>query len=236
MHAGRGGCLSSSEHTFNFFRALTAIMMPPFDNAISRVLSSSLAQPTIQGAIGTCWGLTATGLSTAVATSLGWTDNFIELPSRPSWDPTNWWQFVKVFGRCLIVPAFAEEAVWRCLIHPHPTQYQEVSRAALSGFPIGRILAINLAFVIYHPLVADASYVTMKWFLDVGSVDRMGVIKVFRDPTFLMLAFVLGNSCSVAYWMAGGALYAPIIVHAVAVATWLEILGGEKFLRGSKSD
>jgi len=127
-------------------------------------------------------------------------------------------------------------------VHPHPAlQYQsEVSGSvvatALVDLPLGRILATNLAFALYHPIVAGAASATMNSFLGLDPVNKSGVRQVFRDPTFLFLAFILGNTCSVAYWMAGGALYAPVLVHGVAVAIWLDLLGGEEALRGKKGD
>ena len=66
---------------------------------------------------------------------------------------------------------------------------------------------------------------------DVPSLRRPGVSRIFSDPAFLILTFVLGSVCSAAYMLSGGGLYAPVFIHGVAVAVWLELLGGAQLLR-----
>lgn len=67
--------------------------------------------------------------------------------------------------------------------------------------------------------------------LRITSLHRPGVSRIFSDPAFLILTFILGTVCSAAYMMNGGGLYSPVIIHGVAVAVWLEMLGGAEALR-----
>jgi predicted Abi (CAAX) family protease len=89
-----------------------------------------------------------------------------------------------------------------------------------SLFPV--IVLTNGLFAAYHLIAATmaAEYL----------LDRPGVVRTFRDPQFLGLAFLLGNLCSYSYYMANYGLWAPVLVHAIPVAVWLSCLGGEAVL------
>ena len=86
-----------------------------------------------------------------------------------------------------------------------------------------RTIVVNLTFASYHLLGAE---------LLVRGDVAPGAQRVFRDPAFLCLAFVLGEACSWAYLRSGGGLYAAVLTHAVPVTLWLELCGGERALRG----
>jgi len=77
---------------------------------------------------------------------------------------------------------------------------------------------VNAAFALYHPIVGNIVWKLIPLRLGLYSLHRPGVTRVFTDPAFLFLAFVLGSVCSAAYMVSGGALYAPVVIHAVAVA------------------
>jgi predicted Abi (CAAX) family protease len=67
-------------------------------------------------------------------------------------------------------------------------------------------------FVVYHPLAARL------W-------DRRQPA-VFDDPRFLLQCALLGSACVLAYG-ASGSLWAPVLIHWLAVAAWLGPLEGE---------
>ena len=199
--------------------------------ALSRVAEATLAKPTLHGVLASWYGLVAVGLSAATLSSLGLTDSFLHgvmtgsrcrseasTFSEPHQHPSSM-RFLKTLFRCLIVPAYAEEAFWRCLVHPRPTTAT-----------ILQILTINTAFTAYHPIVGTIVWEYLPTKLALPSLHRPGVSRIFSDPAFLALTFILGSVCSAAYMMSGGVLYAPVIVHGVAVAVWLEMLGGAEAL------
>ena len=206
-------------------------------DGLSRLAEATLAKPTLQGVLVSWYGLIAVGLSAATLSSLGQTDSFLRLPvvkdvtgrcqapissvQRHRGLP----QFLKTLGRCLIVPAYAEEAFWRCFIHPRPTL------PTVPWATILQILMINTAFTLYHPIVGTIVWECLPAKLGISSLHRPGVSRIFSDPAFLFLTFILGNLCRAAYMLSGGGLYAPIFIHGVAVAVWLEMLGGAKALR-----
>lgn len=117
--------------------------------------------------------------------------------------------FPLTFARTLIMPGLVEELFWRVLCQPPGTKWSV-------------ILAVNAAFTFYH-VIGSAP---LTEYLD----GRRGAKAVFSDPTFLMLAFVLGNVCSYAYIQAGYALWAPVFAHAIPVSVWLTFLKGEEAL------
>lgn len=67
--------------------------------------------------------------------------------------------------------------------------------------------ALNVGlFVVYHPLAARL------W-------DRRQPA-VFDDPRFLLQCALLGSACVLAYGFSGS-LWAPVLIHWLAVAAWL---------------
>jgi len=80
--------------------------------------------------------------------------------------------------------------------------------------------ALNVGlFVLYHPLAARL------W-------DRRQPA-VFDDPRFLLQCALLGSACVLAYG-ASGSLWAPVLIHWLAVAAWLGPLEGHRCLPGAK--
>ena len=212
---------------------------------LSRVAEATLAKPTLQGVLVSWYSLVAVGLSAATLSSLTHTKSFLRLPAGKDGTSTGSRcqgpissapnqhlgsiRFLKTLCRCLIVPAYAEEAFWRCFVHPPPTTLPIFQWATCT---ILKILTVNMAFTAYHPIVGIIvwDYLPTKW--GMSTLHRPGVSRIFSDPAFLVLTFILGTACSVAYMLSGGGLYAPVFIHGVAVAVWLEGLGGADALRG----
>jgi predicted Abi (CAAX) family protease len=135
-----------------------------------------------------------------------------DLAFAPTWPPTSKAPVVNSFlvlARVLVVPSLVEESVFRVLLQP-------------PGTSLPMILLTNGLFTAYHLIAASLA----TEFL----LDRPGIVRTFRDPQFLGLAFVLGNLCSYSYRMANYGLWAPVLVHAIPVAVWLSCLGGEAVL------
>ncbi|KAJ8600523.1 hypothetical protein CTAYLR_009215 [Chrysophaeum taylorii] len=108
-----------------------------------------------------------------------------------------------VFARTLVAPAIPEELFWRVFLRPGPRLFSP------------RSLSINAAFAVSH--VATAEMLAPL---------RPGAVRVFRDPAFLSLAFVLGIACTHAH-LTTRTLAAPVLVHAAAVSVWLSCWGGD---------
>jgi predicted Abi (CAAX) family protease len=51
----------------------------------------------------------------------------------------------------------------------------------------------------------------------------------FTDPVFLVLAALLGLTCTLAY-LQSGSLWPPVAIHWTAVVVWLLFLGGYRRL------
>jgi predicted Abi (CAAX) family protease len=136
-----------------------------------------------------------------------------DLAFAPTWPPTTSKKTpvdaFLVLARVLVVPSLVEESLFRVLLQP-------------PGTSLPMIVLTNGLFAAYHLIAATmaAEYL----------MDRPGVVRTFRDPQFLGLAFLLGNLCSYSYYMANYGLWAPVLVHAIPVAVWLSCLGGEAVL------
>lgn len=117
----------------------------------------------------------------------------------------SWAEISKIVALSFLMPALGEEIVFRVLFLPHPTENPEISTQLLWGF-------ITLtAFIVYHPLEA------LTWYP--GGRD------IFIKPSFLILAALLGAMCTIAY-LASGSVWLSVIIHWLAVAVWLVLLGG----------
>lgn len=72
------------------------------------------------------------------------------------------------------------------------------------------------AYILFHPLNA--------WLFSLEARD------VFYNPLFLLLAALLGASCTLLYRRTRS-LWPPVVMHWLVVAGWLLFLGGESVLR-----
>jgi len=114
--------------------------------------------------------------------------------------------------RCLLTPAITEELFFRVLFLPHPTEVVNWSKWSIwAGLSL-------LIYVIYHPLNAKSFY-------------KDGY-PTFFDPIFLILATLLGLTCTITYALTGSA-WSIIFIHWVVVLLWLVYFGGISKLEGS---
>lgn len=112
----------------------------------------------------------------------------------------------------LLMPALGEELIFRVALLPHPA-----GGPVFAGFWAWGALNVGL-FVAYHPLAARL------W-------DRRRPA-VFDDPRFLLQCALLGSACVLAYGVSGS-LWAPVLIHWLAVAAWLGPLEGHRNLSGA---
>lgn len=114
-------------------------------------------------------------------------------------------EITKIVALSFIIPGLSEEIIFRVLFLPHPTENPSIETQLLWG-------AISLAvFIIYHPFQG------LTW----NPAGR----EVFMQPSFLILAALLGTMCTIAYLVVGS-IWFPAIVHWLAVVIWLVLLGG----------
>ena len=175
----------------------------------NRIAAAAVVAPTAQGATAFAQAVGVMGLCTGCVVKLGLTDRFIQRDYYCMEHPNIAATIPKTFMRALFTPGLMEEVIWRVLFQP-------------PGMHWGAIVAVNAAFAAYH--VFGSAFLAER--LD----NRLGARAVFRDPTFLFLAFILGNACSYAYVQAGYALWAPVLAHTIPVTIWLTLLGGDKAL------
>lgn len=174
-------------------------------NQVARNMQrAALVTPTLAGGIAVLQSYALLGLCTAVLYPSS--NTFLK------WNATHTTaqEVGTVLLRTLIVPSLVEETVWRIMLQP-------------PGTSLFQIVATNAAFAAYHVVSANI----LVTFLD----QKMGAPEVFRQPSFLALAFVLGNVCSFAYCRSGHALWAPVVVHALPVTLWLTVCSGMEALR-----
>jgi len=110
-----------------------------------------------------------------------------------------------LLARTLFVPSVLEEVLFRVLPLPHPSE--TTSRQA-------RLLWAGLSlalFVLWHPLSA--------------ALLSPAARATFFDPTFLLLAALLGATCTAAY-LRTGSLWPPVLIHWLTVDLWVLLLGG----------
>lgn len=116
---------------------------------------------------------------------------------------------IKVVATSFLMPAVTEELFFRVLFLPQQ----------IESFPILDTflwLSVSLvAFIIYHPLH--------------GLTVFPAGLKTFSNPTFLLLATLLGIACSFSY-LQSGSLWTPVIIHWLIVVSWLLWFGGYRKL------
>ena len=108
-----------------------------------------------------------------------------------------------------VFPSFLEEAVFRGIVIPNNTC--ERGRA----FIIRATLGSSVLFVLWHPLNA----------LTINPRAR----DIFLDPTFLLIAFLLGVAAALSY-IYSRSLWAPVIIHWLTVLIWVNFLGGHNLV------
>jgi len=182
-------------------------------------VAASCTPPSIHGMLRVAQGLAGFGVCTAVAVKSGATSDFIILEQQREEAPSIS-HLVLTFGRVLIVPSLVEEVVWRVALLPHPL----VDKVTLAPLPL--VLGVTTCYSLSHVIGGHLLQYT----------GRPGALAVFQKPAFLLLACCLGGACTFSYYAAGGALYAPILVHAIPVTLWLTYFGGDNVLKASPQE
>ena len=163
--------------------------------------------------------LGGSGTGPALAVLLAYAALALELGRRSSFLPEVWnrhnWRFRPVApllgqaGWLFLMPALVEELVFRVALLPHPLEGP--GPAASLGWGA---LSVGL-FVLYHPLAGISWYPQAR--------------QVFHDRRFLLQCTLLGVACVLTYNLTGS-LWAPVLIHWLAVTLWLWPLGGRRLL------
>ncbi len=107
----------------------------------------------------------------------------------------------------IIFPSFMEEAAFRVLLLPHPSNLIGGHTTALSCIP-----SLSL-YVAWHPFYASMSGAGIPIF----------------DVPFLSIVSILGITCTWLY-LRTGSIWLPISVHWLTVIIWVFFLGGRNRL------
>jgi predicted Abi (CAAX) family protease len=133
-----------------------------------------------------------------VSLPLGFWIGFLRIERVESWRTG-----LRVLATAVVFPALTEEPLFGVLLLPRPDENVSVGSRWLWA-------AVSLGFfVLSHPLKARC----LK-----GS-------SAFSHPAFLLLATILGLTCTAAYLLSGS-IWPPAVIHWIAVASWLLLLGG----------
>jgi predicted Abi (CAAX) family protease len=141
---------------------------------------------------------------TLISLPIGFYTGFLKVESAKSWKTA-----ISVMTICILTPAITEEVCFRVLFLPHPSEH-----AATASLWLWSGISLCL-FIVYHPLNAITFY--------------PAGIRIFFQPTFLLLAAFLGIVCSISYWQSGS-VWTPAAIHWITVVVWLLFLGGYKQL------
>lgn len=125
---------------------------------------------------------------------LGWAGAFV----HPV--PIDWPALLRLAAIAIIVPALAEELVFRAALLPAPSARPSLTRCALAV----------ATFVVWHPL-------QVLWF---GASWGATVL----DPWFLAAVALLGVATTRLY-LATASIWPPVFLHWLVVVTW-KALGG----------
>jgi predicted Abi (CAAX) family protease len=151
------------------------------------------------------WGwLTSGGILlvyASMALSFGWRQGFLKRRSAIVAKKT----ILTVGLGTFLTPALFEELLFRALLIPHPHEDVWLQTTILWA-------CISLAlFIVYHPIHALTAY-------------RRGA-PTFFQPTFLILAGLLGLACTLTYLLTSS-LWPGVVLHWLVVVVWLLRLGG----------
>lgn len=146
------------------------------------------------------------GLYAALAFPIGFHTRLLH------WEPVTSWSTILLSTLiALIFPSLFEEALFRVLLLPHPSEGAAMGAIALwSGISL-------VLFILAHPLN--------------GLLVMTSRRSTFFDSTFLTLAGLLGGVCTLSY-LQSGSLWPPVVLHWVVVVIWLLCLGGDRRMSG----
>ena len=140
-------------------------------------------------------------LMSLITLSLGLESGFLQF-NIPN---ANFSLFARISIIAFFFPSIAEELIFRVMMVPH-IQEQSSIKTKLIYSVISLIF-----FIVYHPINALTFY--------------PNALTTFTDVRFLLLAAILGISCTVAYLFTGS-LWIITVIHWLCVITWLFMLGG----------
>ncbi len=141
----------------------------------------------------------------AVVLTMGFRNGFLSSPGLTSPLPALLGQGLSL----LFMPALVEEVIFRVALLPHPLE--GVGRWDLMAWGA---LSVGV-YVLYHPVAARLWYPQ--------------ALQLFDDPRFLLPCALLGGVLVVIYEITGS-LWPTVLMHWAVVFTWLEALGGKRFL------
>jgi predicted Abi (CAAX) family protease len=148
-------------------------------------------------------GIGLLAIYSVVSIAIGWKSGFL------CWQPH---RLTRLIVWLLFAPALAEELIFRVMWLPHPSD-------VVDWFDWSLWAIVGLCgFVIYHPINA-------KTFYQAGN-------PTFFQPIFLLLAGLLGLTCSIAYAITGSLLVITLI-HWIVVTAWIFYGGGMDKLRAN---
>ena len=113
--------------------------------------------------------------------------------------------FLRLAAIALIVPALAEELLFRAALLPHPAE-----PATLSQRRVAAVLSVAL-FVAWHPpqaLLYGPTFAAMM-----------------LDPWFLACVALMGTAC-VRLYERTGSVWPNMLLHWLPIALWKGLLGG----------
>lgn len=158
-----------------------------------RVVAALRTRPDRRGWMATAfillWCLPLLGL-------IGWLGGFARFDPMPFGA-----QWVRLFFLVMLVPALAEELIFRALLVPRPEQ----------AFSVWHAVLCVAAFVAWHPFQAVA--LRPKW------------SALFLDPWFLVATAVLGAAL-VRIYRITGSIWPCVGLHWLLVAGWKLLFGG----------
>lgn len=129
----------------------------------------------------------------------------------PGWPSIPFEQALAFVLITLVTPSLVEELLFRVLPIPHNTE-----SVSSTWRWIWASISLIL-FIVWHPLNA--------WLLHPWARP------MFYDPVFLLLAGMLGLTCTLAY-LRTGSIWPPVVIHWLTVVVWKLCLGSEIFMLG----
>jgi hypothetical protein len=142
--------------------------------------------------------------------------------------------------RVLLIPSLCEELLWRVILQPPQSSVRRIvwinGLYAVSHVVLAEVLLVFIYLLLVCLPSSSSSLLsllnrhTTSSSTETSTTFVTSANRVFTDPSFLGISFVLGNLCSYSYIRSGYALYAPVLVHSIAVSIWLTTLGGNAAL------
>jgi predicted Abi (CAAX) family protease len=180
----------------------------PLLSTVLRRFSDALFTPL--GGSGTAPALLVLLAYAGLALELGRRSGFLpDVRNRHTWRFRPLAPLLRQAGWLFLMPSMTEELVFRVALLPHPLEGPgPAARLGWGAISVG-------LFVLYHPLAGVCWYPKAR--------------KVFHNHRFLLQCSLLGVACVLTYNLTGS-LWAPVLIHWLAVTLWLWPLGGRRLL------